>query len=397
MFTNHPRTFGQDVQNIRSQTFKPTSAKTSTAGTIPAAPVAVVQTHHHHHHQQQQLLATVHEARTQTKELERFVSKYETAFRIQPSNNRSMPPPPLVHRLSSLLDQIVISSTSDVHRPTPQPAQPPQPPQPPQPAHHPQYHPPKMSLTTFATCTPRQFGGQQIGESTTLVARPAWVPDNAQDTCSGCGSVFGIFSNRRHHCRACGGLFDTKCCDQKVKITRLKYDRAVLVCKFCLPKVVQDNHQEDVEVEVVPPAARGVVGPLMPRFNGTTNSVPQWHGETKENQENQENQDPAGPDAWEVHQEQHRVHQEQQRRQREEAASRYRLQQQQEEEAQERRKSANLRHVERERNAFVQRRKKNAGRIDELKNEVLGARGSAAAGSPSSGSDCGSVVDMQFV
>ena len=45
----------------------------------------------------------------------------------------------------------------------------------------------------------------------------------------------------------------------------------------------------------------------------------------------------------------------------------------------------------------MQRRKMNAGRIDELKNEVPGARGNAAAGSPSSGSDCGSVVDMQFV
>ena len=72
------------------------------------------------------------------------------------------------------------------------------------------------------------------------------------------------------------------------------------------------------------------------------------------------------------------------------------------EEEEQMRRAVNLRHVERERKAFVQRRKRNASRIDELKYEQRASsstnnRTSSPCSTNGSESDCGSVIDMQFV
>jgi hypothetical protein len=99
----------------------------------------------------------------------------------------------------------------------------------------PGYRPKKHSLTTFEFANTPTHSGTLV-----LTARPAWQPDSATTECPSCRSVFSVF-NRRHHCRACGGLFDHKCCDNMVRIFSLRYDEPVRVCKFCLPVVVRDN------------------------------------------------------------------------------------------------------------------------------------------------------------
>ena len=98
-----------------------------------------------------------------------------------------------------------------------------------------QYRPKKHSLTTFAFANTPTHSGTLV-----LTARPAWQPDSAATECPSCRSAFSMW-NRRHHCRACGGLFDDKCCDNMVRIFSLRYDEPVRVCKFCLPVVVRDN------------------------------------------------------------------------------------------------------------------------------------------------------------
>ena len=100
------------------------------------------------------------------------------------------------------------------------------------------YKPRKHSLTTFEFANTPTNSGTRV-----LTARPAWQPDHAATECPSCRSVFSMW-NRRHHCRACGGLFDDKCCDNMVRIFSLRYDKPVRVCKFCLPVVVRNNMEQ---------------------------------------------------------------------------------------------------------------------------------------------------------
>jgi hypothetical protein len=405
------RSFGNNLTNRTKEESTTMKRSVVNAPQPPATTITAGSDEENTNH----LLLQIWEAKSDIKDLERFVGKWERALSIHQHGSTNNPKPPLVERLSLLLDIMASSrSTSQYDEfnaemkeasssssSTFNAEQ--------------YYHPPKMSLTTFATCTPRQFGGQKIGESTTLVARPAWVPDDSRHSCMSCGSEFGIFSNRRHHCRACGGLFDAKCCDQKVRITRLKYDTPVLVCKFCLPEVVQSNQLLSSKPTRGPlwcwnqngssSSSSSSSSNLEKRFNVVSSSNQnsfnnQWNGETKENH-----------DSRNMHQREHLKKQEQlqQEKQRNEREKGQRQQQQQqlarqrrEEEEEQMRRAVNLRHVERERKAFVQRRKRNASRIDELKYEQRASsstnnRTSSPCSTNGSESDCGSVIDMQFV
>ena len=194
------------------------------------------------HHEEQSLWLSVWEAKSEKKELERTIQKWENA--LQPlcnaKNKQLRQQPPLVSRLSALLDLVTTATaTASPHRqPHHQPHQPPhyhqqQPPSRQQRTttqqqqyssrrqttnstntmteieemfaaaasttagrynHQHQYEhehkaathassdlycPPKLTLTSFATHTPRQFDGNVVGQSSTLVARPAWVPDDS--------------------------------------------------------------------------------------------------------------------------------------------------------------------------------------------------------------------------
>lgn len=61
---------------------------------------------------------------------------------------------------------------------------------------------------------------------------PEWVSDDLAPTCMKCGLKFSI-TRRRHHCRACGKVFCSACCWQKVKLIHddSKEDRA---CNDCV-------------------------------------------------------------------------------------------------------------------------------------------------------------------
>ncbi len=63
-------------------------------------------------------------------------------------------------------------------------------------------------------------------------AAPEWVSDDLAPACMKCASKFSI-TRRRHHCRACGKVFCSTCCWQKVKLIHddSKEDRA---CNDCV-------------------------------------------------------------------------------------------------------------------------------------------------------------------
>jgi hypothetical protein len=46
---------------------------------------------------------------------------------------------------------------------------------------------------------------------------PIWLPDNESESCMKCGIKFS-FRRRRHHCRACGLIFCSACCNLKLML-----------------------------------------------------------------------------------------------------------------------------------------------------------------------------------
>lgn len=66
---------------------------------------------------------------------------------------------------------------------------------------------------------------------------PEWVSDDQAPACMKCAAKFSI-TRRRHHCRACGKVFCSTCCWQKVKLIHddSKEDRA---CNDCIKTI---NH-----------------------------------------------------------------------------------------------------------------------------------------------------------
>lgn len=61
---------------------------------------------------------------------------------------------------------------------------------------------------------------------------PEWVSDDLASACMKCAAKFSL-TRRRHHCRACGKIFCSTCCWQKVKLIHedSKEDRA---CNDCV-------------------------------------------------------------------------------------------------------------------------------------------------------------------
>ncbi|XP_074294499.1 protein FREE1-like [Silene latifolia] len=74
-----------------------------------------------------------------------------------------------------------------------------------------------------------------------------WVPDEAVNKCSSCGSNFNAFV-RRHHCRNCGEIFCDKCTQGRTPLTLDEDATPVRVCDRCMAEVTQrlDNAKEAV-------------------------------------------------------------------------------------------------------------------------------------------------------
>eukprot|EP01102_Stenamoeba_stenopodia_P016892 TRINITY_DN5966_c0_g1_i1.p1 TRINITY_DN5966_c0_g1~~TRINITY_DN5966_c0_g1_i1.p1 ORF type:complete len:379 (+),score=90.61 TRINITY_DN5966_c0_g1_i1:169-1305(+) len=62
-----------------------------------------------------------------------------------------------------------------------------------------------------------------------------WVPDEEAPECFRCHKVFRKIGRRRHHCRKCGGVFCSKCTQQKaeIQLERIDYGKEVRVCVDC--------------------------------------------------------------------------------------------------------------------------------------------------------------------
>ncbi|KAM3939620.1 phosphatidylinositol-3,5-bisphosphate 3-phosphatase MTMR3 isoform 4-T4 [Leptodactylus fuscus] len=74
---------------------------------------------------------------------------------------------------------------------------------------------------------PLRFNGEFTDE---VVTR--WLPDHLAANCYNCDSKFWLAS-RKHHCRSCGNVFCSSCCNQKVPVPTQQLFEPSRVCKSC--------------------------------------------------------------------------------------------------------------------------------------------------------------------
>ncbi|CAH1793266.1 unnamed protein product [Owenia fusiformis] len=73
-----------------------------------------------------------------------------------------------------------------------------------------------------------------------LLDEPPWIPDNECSSCIQCQKKFD-WSCRRHHCRRCGRIFCSSCCDNSAPLPRMSFVDPVRQCADCVLKTKREN------------------------------------------------------------------------------------------------------------------------------------------------------------
>lgn len=76
-----------------------------------------------------------------------------------------------------------------------------------------------------------------------------WMPDNKSRECYDCNSKFNTF-RRKHHCRLCGQIFCSKCCNQIVPGKIIKCSGELRVCNYCSKVVLLYLKSSDINAEL---------------------------------------------------------------------------------------------------------------------------------------------------
>ncbi|XP_074643443.1 1-phosphatidylinositol 3-phosphate 5-kinase-like isoform X3 [Tubulanus polymorphus] len=71
-----------------------------------------------------------------------------------------------------------------------------------------------------------------------------WMPDDNCKECFECSDKFTTF-RRRHHCRICGQIFCSRCCNQEVPGHIFGYTGELRVCTYCCKVVLSYTQQTD--------------------------------------------------------------------------------------------------------------------------------------------------------
>ncbi|XP_014750260.1 PREDICTED: myotubularin-related protein 3 isoform X2 [Sturnus vulgaris] len=87
---------------------------------------------------------------------------------------------------------------------------------------------------------------EQVDKQDTEVTR--WLPDHLAAHCYGCDSAFWLAS-RKHHCRNCGNVFCSSCCNQKVPVPSQQLFEPSRVCKSCYSSLHPGSSSLDLELD----------------------------------------------------------------------------------------------------------------------------------------------------
>ncbi|XP_063171427.1 myotubularin-related protein 3 isoform X4 [Candoia aspera] len=75
-----------------------------------------------------------------------------------------------------------------------------------------------------------------------------WLPDHLAAHCYSCDSVFWLVS-RKHHCRNCGNVFCSSCCNQKAPVPSQQLFEPSRVCKTCYSSLHPSSPSLDLELD----------------------------------------------------------------------------------------------------------------------------------------------------
>uniref|UniRef100_A0A3Q3WUV5 phosphatidylinositol-3,5-bisphosphate 3-phosphatase n=1 Tax=Mola mola TaxID=94237 RepID=A0A3Q3WUV5_MOLML len=75
-----------------------------------------------------------------------------------------------------------------------------------------------------------------------------WFPDHLAAQCYGCESRFWL-ATRKHHCRNCGNVFCSSCCDQKIPVPSQQLFEPSRVCKTCHSSLQLSPAPLDLELD----------------------------------------------------------------------------------------------------------------------------------------------------
>ncbi|XP_048412315.1 myotubularin-related protein 3 isoform X4 [Stegostoma tigrinum] len=106
-----------------------------------------------------------------------------------------------------------------------------------------------MDQNCLSRCSTEIFSEtswEQVEKQDTEVTR--WYPDHLAPQCYGCESRFWLAS-RKHHCRNCGNVFCSSCCNQKIPVPSQQLFEPSRVCKSCYSSLQPNGSTLDIELD----------------------------------------------------------------------------------------------------------------------------------------------------
>ncbi|KAB7498624.1 Lateral signaling target protein 2-like protein [Armadillidium nasatum] len=81
-----------------------------------------------------------------------------------------------------------------------------------------------------------------------------WVPDSHRKECYDCSEKFTQL-RRKHHCRICGQIFCSKCCNKVISTKPMGFKGELKVCTYCFKVfsccIKTNNFEEDVMADII--------------------------------------------------------------------------------------------------------------------------------------------------
>ncbi|XP_069769061.1 myotubularin-related protein 3 isoform X4 [Narcine bancroftii] len=106
-----------------------------------------------------------------------------------------------------------------------------------------------MDQNCLSRCSTEIFSEtswEQVEKQDTEVTR--WYPDHLAPQCYGCESRFWLAS-RKHHCRNCGNVFCSSCCNQKIPVPSQQLFEPSRVCKSCYSSLQPNGSVLEMELD----------------------------------------------------------------------------------------------------------------------------------------------------
>ncbi|XP_067018389.1 uncharacterized protein [Acropora muricata] len=90
-----------------------------------------------------------------------------------------------------------------------------------------------------------------------LLVKARWIADDVVQICPLCSQKFTQI-RRKHHCRQCGQVLCSKCCNEKVPLPQLGFDEPERICDSCLEVTALVTKSRSLQMSFKLTAAKGL-------------------------------------------------------------------------------------------------------------------------------------------